>query len=343
MGGNPSPHAVTRRRSNDPCWCGSGKKLKRCHGDHGSFRREPTKLGRVSPSRKVPPRIARPDYVATTGVPSQAGVERLSGSDLERLRRACHVAARVLEVVGESVATGVTTDELDECAHGAYLAFDAYPSTLGYRGFPKGICTSVNEVVCHGIPDDRPLVAGDIVNVDVTAYLDGMHGDTSATFAVGAVDVPTTALVDTTFEAMLKGIEAVGPGRDIAEIGRAIQPLAFARGLGVVRDIGGHGIGRVFHTEPHIFHSIEQAPPFVLEPGMAFTVEPMLTAGTAAHHMRDDGWTIVTDDLLPSAQFEHTVVVTEDGVEIPTYLHARTMSSTSRDLMIGPSNEGSDD
>jgi methionyl aminopeptidase len=237
------------------------------------------------------------------------------------MRRACRLAAEVLIEAGSVVGPGITTDELDAVAHDAYLARGAYPSTLGYRGYPKSICTSVNEVVCHGIPDDRPLREGDIVNIDVTAYVDGMHGDTSATFAVGdptTLDAPTAGLVATTAAATLAGIGAVAPGRSHREIGRAIEPFAAGRGFGVIRDYGGHGIGAVFHAAPHISHVVDRADGVGLIPGMTFTVEPMLTAGTYRHVRWDDGWTEVTEDLLPSAQFEHTVVVTADGVEILT-------------------------
>jgi methionyl aminopeptidase len=269
----------------------------------------------------VPAGIGRPPYLEAGAALGAGGVQILRGDDLDRMRHACRVAAEVLVETGAAVAPGVTTDELDAVAHEAYLARGAYPSTLGYRGYPKSICTSVNEVVCHGIPDDQPLREGDIVNVDVTAYVDGMHGDTSATFAVGdpsALDGPTDGLVATTAEATLAGISAVRPGRSHREIGRTIEPFAAGRGYGVIRDYGGHGIGAVFHGAPHISHVVERGEGVGLVPGMTFTVEPMLTAGTHRHARWEDGWTEVTEDLLPSAQFEHTVVVTDDGVEILT-------------------------
>jgi methionyl aminopeptidase len=269
----------------------------------------------------VPADIERPPYIVS-GVPAGNGpVQVLQGADLERMRHACRVAAEVLIEAGAAVAPGTTTDEIDAVAHDAYLARRAYPSTLGYRGYPKSICTSVNEVVCHGIPDDQPLALGDIVNIDVTAYVDGMHGDTSATFVVGGpehLDAPTAGLVATTAEATLAGIGSVGPGGSHRDIGRTIEPLANARGFGVIRDYGGHGIGAVFHAAPHISHVVERTDGVIMVPGMTFTVEPMLTAGTHRHVRWDDGWTEVTEDLLPSAQFEHTVVVTDDGVEILT-------------------------
>lgn len=318
---------TTRRlRSNDPCWCGSERKLKRCHGDHEAARRPPVRLGRVSPPREVPAGIARPNYVAAGGWPDdERGTQVLRGEVLERARVAGRIAAEVLLETTAAVAPGVTTDELDAIAHDAYLRRGAFPSTWGYKSYTKSICTSVNEVVCHGIPDDRPLELGDIVNVDVTAFVEGVHGDTSATVAVGgpdALDPATWALVATTCEATYRGIEAVRPGGSIRDVGRAIEPFAASRGFGVVRDYGGHGIGEVFHTDPHVFHVDERRANTPLVPGLCFTVEPMLTAGTHRHHEWDDGWTVVTDDLLPSAQFEHTVVVTDDGVEILTVTEA---------------------
>jgi methionyl aminopeptidase len=313
---------MSRLRSNDACWCGSGRKLKRCHGDHASHRRPPVRKGAVTPMRPVPDTIGRPPYLATGGNPGRRGApEVVTGEALERLRHACRVAAEVLLEAGAAVAPGVTTEQLDHVAHDAYVRRGAYPSTLGYRGFTKSVCTSVNEVVCHGIPDDRPLAVGDIVNVDVTAYVDGMHGDTSATFAVGgpdALDAPTAALVASTCEATLLGIGAVGPGRPLQVVGQAIEPFADARGYGIVRDYGGHGIGAVFHADPHVDHTVQRTATFELVPGLSFTVEPMLTAGSGRHVQWDDGWTEVADDGLPGAQFEHTVVVTGDGVEILT-------------------------
>ena len=274
-----------RLRSGDPCWCGSKQKLKRCHGEHGRFRREPVRPGQVSPLRTVPDTIARPPYIATGGRPvGRAGVQIHSGESLDRLRVACRVAAEVLLEVGAAVGPGVTTDELDRIAHEAYVRRGAYPSDLQYKGYGKSLCTSVNDVVCHGIPDDRPLQSGDIVNLDVTAYIEGMHGDTSATFAVGALDAPTEALVATTCAATLRGIAAVAPGGTFRDIGRAIEPFAQSRGFGVVRDYGGHGIGAVFHGAPHVNHIDDRHDTERFVPGITFTIEPMLTAGTHTHH-----------------------------------------------------------
>lgn len=274
----------------------------------------------MSARRPVPDHIRRPGYV--DGVRSDPS--RLQIHDdvaLERLRRACRVAADVLIEVGRAVAPGVTTDELDAIAHEAYLARGAYPSTLGYGTYVKSICTSVNDVICHGIPDARELVEGDIVNVDVTAFSNGMHGDTSAMFAVGgadALDAATGALVAATFDATMAAIAAVRPGGHLRDIGRAVEAVAHHHGLGVVADYGGHGIGDVFHAAPHVAHVARAAEDVRFVPGMTFTIEPMLTAGSPAHQLWDDDWTVTTTDGLPSAQFEHTVVVTDHGAEILT-------------------------
>ncbi len=312
--------STLRRRGSDPCWCGSARKLKRCHGDHRGVQRPPVRPGPTAPRRAVPDDIVRPPYVG--GQRTRAGrTEIHCGHALERLRIACRVAADVLLEVGGAVRPGVTTDELDALAHDAYLARGAYPSTLGYGTYLKSICTSVNEVVCHGIPDARPLATGDIVNIDVTAYVEGMHGDTSATFVVGGtaeLDAPTAALVAATCEATLAGIAAVHPGGHLRDIGAAVEAVANRSGFGVVPDIGGHGIGEEFHGAPHVAHVARHADDVIFVPGMCFTVEPMLTAGATTHRLWDDGWTIATVDGLPSAQFEHTVVVTDDGVEILT-------------------------
>jgi methionyl aminopeptidase len=310
-----------RLRANEACWCGSGRKLKRCHGDHEPHRRRGVAPAHVGPLRSVPDHVTRPPYVGAMGRKGVPVPQVFVGADLDRMRRAGRVAAEVLLETGAAVAPGVTTDHLDDVAHEAYLARDAYPSTLGYGTYAKSVCTSVNDVVCHGIPDHRPLQHGDIVNIDVTAYVDGVHGDTSATFAVGGVDAldePTRALVESTLLATMRGIDAVAPGLTIREVGRAIEAFAHSRGYGVVEECGGHGIGEVFHAEPHVFHTDHRQSVLELVPGLCFTVEPMLNAGTRHIAEWDDGWTIVTDDGLPSAQFEHTVCVSEGGVEILT-------------------------
>ena len=248
-----------------------------------------------------------------------------TGSDVkdpetvERMRVAGRIAAQAMAAAAAVIAPGVTTDEIDRVGHEFLLDHGAYPSTLGYKGFPKSLCTSVNEVVCHGIPDDRRLEDGDIVNIDITAFIGGVHGDTDATYLCGAVDEESRLLVDRTREAMMRGIKAAIPGREINVIGRVIQSYARRFGYGVVRDFTGHGIGRTFHSGLVIPH-YDAAPSYstLIEPGMTFTIEPMLNLGTPEWEMWDDGWTVVTADRRRSAQFEHTILITETGNEILT-------------------------
>jgi len=279
---------------------------------------EPVRKGWVSPKRPVPAGIPKPDY-ADRGRPRGFSPSRpFNPSELLRMRHACRAAAEVLEEIALLVRPGVTTDVIDQAAHEAYLRFGGYPSTLNYHGYPKSLCTSVNEVVCHGIPDDRALIEGDIVNLDVTIYLDGMHGDTSATFPVGRIDTGSAHLIAVTQECLALGIAAVRPGRPFRAIGQAIEPHAARNGYHVVRRYGGHGIGASFHTELHVPHHDDPRATRLMEPGMVFTIEPMLTAGTWAVREWDDGWTVVTADGKRSAQFEHTVLVTETGAEILT-------------------------
>ena len=279
----------------------------------------PIRPGRLSPARTVPVGIARPSYVANDGQPSGRALGLLTDPDaISRLRASCAAARRVLDRVGTAVAVGVTTDELDAVSHDAYVAEGGYPSPLGYRGFPKSICTSVNEVVAHGIPDDRPLADGDIVNCDITIYLDGMHGDCSATFLLGDVDPATRHLVDITAQCLLVGVDAVRPGGRVRDVGRAIQAIAHGEGFGIVKELVGHGIGEEFHSTPYVHHYDEPRDRTRLRPGMVFTIEPMLTLGDPDVVQWDDGWTIVTLDGQPSAQFEHTVLVTKDGVDVLT-------------------------
>jgi methionyl aminopeptidase len=274
--------------------------------------------GLVSPRRGVPPTIVGPDY-AERGRPVKVDEPMVKSNDvIERMRRAGRVAAEVLETTAGAVKAGTTTDELDAICHEATVQHGAYPSPLNYHGYPKSLCTSVNEVICHGIPDSRPLSEGDIVNLDVTVYLDGVHGDTNATFGVGNVDDASQQLIVVTRESLDKGIEAVAPGRPVSDIGRAIQRHAEAAGFGVVRDYCGHGIGEVFHSLPQIPHYYEPSARTVMEPGMTFTIEPMITLGTWRHVLWDDGWTAVTADGCRTAQFEHTILVTETGADVLT-------------------------
>jgi methionyl aminopeptidase len=315
-----------RPGANDPCWCGSGSKYKKCHRDadgaggpaaRDAARQRVVRPGVVSPRRAVPPEIPRPNYAAS-GRPRPSARVVDPVDRLRRVHRACAAAAEVLAEGGRAVRAGVTTDEIDRVVHEAYLRRGGYPSTLNYHGFPKSLCTSVNEVILHGIPDSRPLEDGDIVNLDVTIFLDGMHGDCSATFLVGEVDEASRRLVRVTRECMDLGIGAVKPGRPLSDVGRAIERQAVAHGYGVVRAFCGHGIGEDFHMEPQVLHYYEPRARTVMEEGMIFTVEPMLTAGRPDHVVWPDGWTAVTADGGRAAQFEHTVLVTARGAEILT-------------------------
>ncbi|MFM7068190.1 MAG: type I methionyl aminopeptidase, partial [Actinomycetes bacterium] len=278
----------------------------------------PVQRGLLSPMRSVPPTIERPDY-ARTGVPADRQSRAIRTADeIEAMRVAGRVAAEALIEVGRHVRPGITTDQLDQIGHDAMVAAGSYPSTLNYRSYPKSLCTSVNEVVCHGIPDSRKLVDGDIVNVDVTAYIGGVHGDTSATFLVGEVDEDSMALVRATRAAMHAGIAVTGPNARIYEIGRAIEDTVLPLGYSIVREFIGHGIGDQFHTSLQIPHFFDKRNDTVLLPGMTFTVEPMINIGSHRIGMWDDDWTVVTADLQRSAQFEHTILITEDGHELLT-------------------------
>lgn len=273
--------------------------------------------GRISPTRQVPAHIARPEYVGKPR-PRTGEPDVKSPQIIELMRAAGRLAGQALTEVGRHVAPGVSTDELDRIGHEFLCDHGAYPSTLGYRGYPKSLCTSVNEVICHGIPDTTELRDGDIVNVDITAYLGGVHGDTDATYLVGDVDDESRLLVERTHEAMMRGIRAVAPGRQLNVIGRVIESYARRFGYGVVRDFTGHGIGTTFHSGLVVPHYDDPSLSVTMEPGMTFTVEPMLTLGTIDYDIWDDGWTVVTKDRRRTAQFEHTVLVTDAGHEILT-------------------------
>jgi len=237
---------------------------------------------------------------------------------IERMRKAGAIAAEVLRLAGEMVRPGITTDAIDTYVHQLCIERGAYPSPLNYQGYPKSVCTSVNEVICHGIPDSRVLQDGDIINLDVTCYVDGVHGDTNATFAVGTIDEESRHLIEVTRECMWKGIDVVRPGVPLYEIGRAIESHAKSHKMGVVRAFIGHGIGEQFHTDIQILHYYEPRNSLLMRPGMTFTIEPMITLGSEKHRMWDDDWTAVTIDGRRTAQFEHTVLVTDDGVEVLT-------------------------
>jgi methionyl aminopeptidase len=274
--------------------------------------------GRLSPTRAVPAGIARPEYVGKAAPAAYTGGDWYTPDDVQRIRAAGRVAAGAIEAAAAAIRPGVTTDELDRIVHDYVVAHGAYPSTLGYRGFPKSSCTSVNEVVCHGIPDDTVLDDGDLVNLDVTAYLDGFHGDLNQTFVVGDASEEVRLLVERTREALARGIRAVAPGRQVNVVGRAIEAYAKRFGYGVVRDYTGHGVGRAFHSGLIIPHYDDPDFDTVMEPGMVFTIEPMLTLGTIEWDLWSDDWTVVTRDRSLTAQFEHTLVVTERGADILT-------------------------
>ena len=304
----------TLPQANDPCWCGSGRKYKRCH-KKSEGRVLP---GMISPMRTVPAHINRPDY-ADTGTPLDEDEPRVKDPDvIARMRRAGSVAAEILRLAGDVVRPGITTDEIDEYVHRLHVEHDAYPSPLNYNGFPKSVCTSANEVICHGIPDSRIVQDGDIMNLDVTAYVGGVHGDTNATFLVGDVDPASRQLVKVTEECLWLGIEAVRPGRPISDVGRAIEDHANAHRYGVIRAFIGHGIGEQFHTDIQVLHYYASRASMIMRPGMTFTIEPMISLGGWQHRMWDDDWTAVTADGKRTAQFEHTLVVTADGCEVLT-------------------------
>ena len=277
------------------------------------------KPGKISPRRPVPAHIDRPEYMYHSGPEVITASDIKTPETIEKIRKAGQIAAQALQAVGEAIRPGVTTDELDRIGHDFIISRDAYPSCLGYMGFPKSLCTSINEVICHGIPDDRPLEDGNIVNVDITAYYDGVHGDTCAMFEVGNVDEESHLLIERTRNAMMRGIKAVRPGREINVIGRVIESYAHRFDYGVVRDFTGHGVGEAFHSGLIVPH-YDAAPAHneVMEEGMVFTIEPMLNLGGIDWEQWDDDWTVVTKDRGRSAQFEHTIVVTEDGAEILT-------------------------
>ena len=302
-------------QANESCWCGSGRKYKRCHKPlEGRVLQ-----GIVSPRLEVAPHIRRPPY-ADSGVVERWAEPRVKSADvIDRMRHAGAVAAEVLRLAGEMVQPGVTTDAIDRYVHQLCVERNAYPSPLNYGGFPKSVCTSVNEVICHGIPDSRALLDGDIVNIDVTCYIDGVHGDTNATFFVGDVDPVSRHLVRVTEECTWYGIEAVIAGRPLTDIGRAIESHAKKHKYGVDKAFIGHGIGEQFHTDVQVLHYYDQRASMIMRPGMTFTIEPMITIGAWQHKMVfDDDWTAITTDGKRTAQFEHTCLVTDHGVEVLT-------------------------
>ncbi|HOO71032.1 MAG TPA: methionyl aminopeptidase [Spirochaetota bacterium] len=281
---------------NDPCWCGSGKKYKKCHMQSDLER---NKMG-----------------IKEISLPK--GVILKTKQQIEGIRRSSQLTREILDYVEERIKDGITTNEIDRWVHEYTISHGAIPATLGYNGYPKSVCTSLNNVICHGIPDETVLKEGDIINVDVTSILDGYYGDASRMFMIGNVTDEAKKLVHVAHECLLIGIEQARPYEDIGEIGYAIEEHAAGQGFSVVRDYGGHGIGLKFHEEPHVHHFGSRKRGITLVPGMTFTIEPMINAGRHESRLLKDGWTAVTIDGSLSAQWEHTIVVTEEGVEILT-------------------------
>ena len=268
------------------------------------------------------------------------GIQLHTAADFEPMRRAGRLAANLLDYITEYVVPGVTTNRLDQLCHDYILAHNAIPAPLHYRGYPKSICTSINEVICHGIPSERKLISGDIVNIDVTVILDGWYGDSSRMFMIGDVSIKARHLIDTTYKAMMRGISVIAPGRHLGDIGQAIQSYAESKHFSVVRDFCGHGIGRTFHDAPTVLHFGKRGEGPMLRPGMFFTVEPMINEGKFAMRILSDGWTAETRDRKLSAQFEHTIAVTETGYEIFTLsekFHPDTASTPTKiDITASP-------
>jgi len=268
--------------------------------------------------RSVPSHIAKPSYADTGDVVRWNESPVKSPEIIERMRHAGQMAADILRLAGKYVKPGMTTDDIDVFVHDLTIERGAYPSPLNYHRYPKSVCTSLNEVICHGIPDSTIIEDGDIINLDVTCYVDGVHGDTNATFMIGDVSAEDRLLVKVTEECMWRGIEAVVPGRPLSDIGKAIEDHAKTHRMGVVRAFIGHGIGEQFHTDIQVLHYYDPRNNTIMKPGMVFTIEPMITLGTWQFHMWDDDWTAVTADGKRTAQFEHMVLVTDTGVEVLT-------------------------
>lgn len=281
-------------------------------------KRNRLKPGKVSPMRPVPNDIPRPPYVRSRKPPRiGSGPEIHDEKGIECMRASGKLAAEVLQYAGTLVKPGITTDDIDQAVHQMIIDNGAYPSPLGYGGFPKSVCTSVNECICHGIPDSRTLEDGDIINIDVTVYLNGYHGDTSATYFVGEVDEEARNLVKVTKECLDKAISMCAPGVKFNKIGKTIQDHADKHHYGVVQQFVGHGVGRVFHSDPVILHHRNNGHGRMVL-NQTFTIEPMLTIGSINPILWDDEWTVVTEDGSLSAQFEHTILITNDGAEILT-------------------------
>jgi methionyl aminopeptidase len=267
--------------------------------------------------RSVPAGIVKPEYVGKPAPAPHVGGDVYDIQTIQRIRKASKLAAQALELVLSSAKAGMTTDDLDQIGHDFLVSQGAYPSTLGYRGYPKSLCSSLNEVICHGIPDNTVLEDGDLINIDISAYLDGVHGDTNGTVVIGS-NPEAELLVERTHEAMMRGIKAALPSRQVNIIGRAIESYAKRFNYGVVRDFTGHGVGTSFHSGLIIPHYDDPGYNTEIVPGMVFTVEPMITTGGIEWDLWQDDWTVTTKDKSLTAQFEHTILITEDGPEILT-------------------------
>lgn len=285
-----------RLSRNDPCWCGSGVKYKKCHMEQDNRLDELSRRGYPVPGREL---------IKTD-------------AQIEGIRQACQLSKKILDMVGVKVETGITTNQINEWVHEYTLAHNAYPAPLNYNGYPKSVCTSINNVICHGIPDETVLKDGDILNIDVTTILDGYYGDISRMYLIGDPSPEAEKLVEVTRECTDLGIEQVKPFNRIGDIAYAIEQHAIRNGFSVVQRYGGHGVGVEFHEEPFVQHYGKKENGMVLVPNMVFTIEPMLNAGDYRCRVLEDDWTAVTIDGSLSAQWEHTVRVTENGVEILT-------------------------
>lgn len=285
---------MVRINRNDPCWCGSGKKYKKCHMDEDMKLYEYEEKGYVVPHPKLIKTKEQIDGIRKSGVITKA----------------------ILDMVGERITAGITTNEINDWVHQYTIEHGAIPAPLNYHGFPKSTCTSINDVICHGIPDDTVLKNGDIINVDVTTILDGYYSDASRMYIIGEAKEEAVKLVEVAKECLYKGIEAVKPFGSLYDIGRAIEPYAKQNGFSVVRDYGGHGLGLKFHEDPHVDHFARPGKGMLLVPGMVMTIEPMINQGGYECVTLEDDWTTVTKDGSLSAQWEHTIVITESGIEI---------------------------
>lgn len=287
---------MTKLARNDLCWCGSGLKYKKCH-------LEADRAAGTTPERPIQP---------------PPGVLIKTDEQIQGIKASCHLTRQVLDAVQKVIAPGITTNDINELVHAEIIRHGGIPAPLNYNGFPKSVCTSINSVICHGIPDDTILKDGDIINVDVTTILNGYYGDAGRMYLVGSPSPTARRLVDTARECLEIGISKVIPFTDIGEIGYAIERHANKNGFTVVRDYGGHGIGLKFHEEPHIHHYGTRKRGILMVPNMVFTIEPMINEGRYETRLLSDHWTAVTIDGKLSAQWEHTVRVTTNGVEVLT-------------------------